>query len=168
MVERIGGWLMSSVWDTDAVLSWGRQCLDSGPRKIEVVVVDDLTGYLEILAELHRFDDVVDVVGRATNIADALELIVTVEPDLVIVNMAAPSADSLTLARFVHTCFPDVTVVMLSVTNSPHLRATCLISGAKAFIHKPDFQSEFERVLASRSSQVFEPNIAGIDLGGMD
>ncbi len=159
---------MSSAWDTDAVFSRGRQYLNSGPRRIEVVVVDDLTGYLEILAELHRFDDVVDVVGRATNIADALELIVTVEPDLVIVNMAAPSADSLTLARFVHTCFPDVTVVMLSVTNSPHLRATCLISGAKAFIHKPDFQSEFERVLASRSSQVFEPNIAGIDLGGMD
>ena len=159
---------MSSVWDTDAVLSWGRQCLDSGPRKIEVVVVDDLPGYLEILGELHRFEDVVDIVGRATNIADALELIVTVEPDLVIVDMAAPSADSLTLARFVHTCFPDVTVVMLSVTNSPHLRATCLISGAKAFIHKPDFQSEFERVLASRSSQVLEPNIAGIDLGGMD
>ncbi len=159
---------MSSVWDTDTVLSWGRQCLDSGPRKIEVVVVDDLTGYLEILAELHRFDNVVDVVGRATNIADALELIVTVEPDLVIVDMAAPSADSLTLARFVHTCFPDVTVLMLSVTNSPHLRATCLISGAKAFIHKPDFQSEFERALASRSSQVLEPNIAGIDLGGMD
>jgi|ERR1700730_6194999 hypothetical protein len=57
---------------------------------------------------------------------------------------------------------------LLCLTNSPRLRATCLISRAKAFIHKPDFQSEFERVLASRSSQVFEPNIAGIDLGGMD
>ncbi len=159
---------MSNAWDTDAVFSWERQCLDSGPSRIEVVVVDDLPGYLEILGELHRFEDVVDVVGRATNIADALELIATVEPDLVIMNVAAPSADSLTLARFVYTCFPDVMVVMISVKNSPRLRATCLISGAKTFIHKPNFQSEFERVLASRSSQVFEPNIAGIDLGGMD
>jgi DNA-binding NarL/FixJ family response regulator len=163
-----GGWLMSSAWDTDAVLSWGRQCLDSGPSRIEVVVVDDLPGYLEILGELHRFEDVVDIVGRATNIADALELIATVEPDLVVINVAGPSADSLTLARFVYTWFPDVTVVMLSVTNSPALRATWLTSGAQAFIHKPDFQSEFERVLPSRSSQVFEPNITGIDLGGMD
>jgi len=168
MIERIGGWLMSNAWDTDAVFSWERQCLDSGPSRIEVVVVDDLPGYLEILGELHRFEDVVDIVRRATNIADALELIATVEPDLVIMNVAAPSADSLALARFVYTCFPDVTVVMISVTNSLRLRAACLISGAKAFIHKPNFQNEFERVLASRSSQVFAPNIAGIDLGEMD
>jgi len=152
MVDRIGGPFMSSAWDTDAVPSGLRRHVDSGPRRIHVVVADDLPGCLGILEELARFEDTVEVVGQATSTAGAVELIAAVEPDLVIMNVAVPSGDSLTLSRVIYTCLPHVTIVMTSIANSPRLRATCLTSGAEAFIHKPDFQREFGRILTSKFS----------------
>ena len=44
------------------------------------------------------------------------------------------SRTTLTLARVVYTCLPKVMIVMISVADSPRLRATCLTSGAQAFI----------------------------------
>jgi pilus assembly protein CpaE len=121
-------------------------------RRPRVAVVDDSPNYQEIVCTLIEMDDMVDIIDRASNGADAIQTIAHLKPDLLIMDVEMPMVDGLAAAQFLSRHFPRTVIMLMSGDNSQQRRHACFESGARAFIFKPNFREEFLRAL----ERVFE------------
>src|SRR5512140_589979 len=90
--------------------------------RIRAVVVDDSPSYLEVVCAMLEVDDVVDVVARASNGADAIPAVANLRPDLLLMDVDMPLIDGLSAAAFVSVQFPSTKIVLMSAEDSPELR----------------------------------------------
>ena len=116
-------------------------------KRIRTVVVDDSATFLQVVCELLELDPLVDVVARADKGGEAIETVMKLKPDLVLMDVHMPYLDGLTLAWFFGKRFPSARVVLMSTDNTPELREACEDSGAMDFVHKENFREEFRAVL---------------------
>lgn len=112
-----------------------------GPdRLIRVLVVDDSATVRAVLARQLDADPALEVVGRAADGLEALELIAALRPDVVTLDIEMPRLDGLgTLERIMTEC--PTRVVMVSSLTAEGADATirALELGAVDFIEKPSF-----------------------------
>jgi DNA-binding NarL/FixJ family response regulator len=125
----------------------------AGEKRIRTVVVDDSETFLQVACELLELDPLVDLIARADKGGEAIETVMKLKPDLVLMDVHMPYLDGLTLAWFFAHRFPTARVVLMSTDDTPELRKACEQSGALDFVHKENFREEFraalERVRAS-------------------
>jgi two-component system, NarL family, nitrate/nitrite response regulator NarL len=124
-----------------------------GEKRIRTVVVDDSETFLQVACELLELDPLVDLIARADKGGEAIETVMKLKPDLVLMDVHMPYLDGLTLAWFFAQRFPAARVVLMSIDNTPELRQACEQSGAVAFVHKENFRPEFRAAL----DRVFVP-----------
>jgi CheY-like chemotaxis protein len=115
--------------------------------RIRTVVVDDSPTFLQIACELLELDPVIDLVARAGKGGEAIETVMKLRPDMVLMDVHMPYLDGLTLAWFFANRFPSVRVVLMSTDESPELRDACEAAGAFDFVHKENFRQEFGTVM---------------------
>lgn len=118
-------------------------------QRIRAVVADDSPCYLDIVCALLELDDIVDVVGRASDGAEAVRLALELDPDLVIMDVEMPYMDGLVAATLLCVQSSEAKIVMMSAEGSDERRAACMAAGADAFIHKPHFRQEILSILRS-------------------
>ena len=109
-------------------------------RLIRVLVVDDSATVRAVLARRLDADPTLEVVGRAADGLEALELIAELRPDVVTLDIEMPRLDGLgTLERIMDEC--PTRVVMVSSLTAEGADATirALELGAIDFIEKPSF-----------------------------
>jgi two-component system response regulator DesR len=119
----------------------------TGLKRIRTVVVDDSPTFLQVACELLELDPVIDLVARAGKGGEAIETVLKLQPDLVLMDVHMPYLDGLTLAWFFARRFPSSRVVLMSADKSPELREACETAGAFDFVHKENFREEFGTVL---------------------
>jgi chemotaxis response regulator CheB len=78
---------------------------DSG--RIRTVVVDDSPTFLQVACELLELDPVIDLVARAGKGGEAIETVMKLKPDMVLMDVHMPYLDGLTLAWFFANRFPS-------------------------------------------------------------
>lgn len=120
---------------------------EAGLKRIRTVVVDDSPTFLQVACELLELDPVIDLVARAGKGGEAIETVLKLQPDLVLMDVHMPYLDGLTLAWFFARRFPSSRVVLMSADESPELREACETAGAFDFVHKENFREEFGAVL---------------------
>jgi CheY-like chemotaxis protein len=126
-------------------------------HKLRAVVVDDSPNFIQVICALMELDEAVDVVGRATNGADAIQAVAHLQPDLVVMDVQMPLLDGLVAASFLWQQF-GTAIILMSGDESSQLREECLASGAVAFIYKPNFREEFMPALREIFALAEEPN----------
>jgi len=119
----------------------------AGPRRVRTVVVDDSQEFLEIACDLLELNPLLEVVARAEKGSAAMEAVLKLKPDLVLMDVHMPYLDGLTVASFFTGRFPAIKVVLMSSEDTPELRSASKSSGAIAFVHKENFREEFNAVL---------------------
>src|SRR5256885_5232827 len=62
-------------------------------RRVRVIVVDGSPQYLDVVCDLLDLQEIVDVIGRAANFDEAVQLVVNLQPDLVLMDIAMPYAN---------------------------------------------------------------------------
>lgn len=112
-------------------------------KRIRTVVVDDSETYLQVVCGLLELDPLIDVVARADKGGEAIETVVKLKPDMVLMDVHMPYLDGLTLTWFFANRFPLTRVVLMSSDNTPELRRACEDSGALDFVHKENFRQDF-------------------------
>jgi two-component system, chemotaxis family, protein-glutamate methylesterase/glutaminase len=115
--------------------------------RIRTVVVDDSPTFLQIVCELLEMDPAIDLVARAGKGGEAIETVMKLKPDMVLMDVNMPYLDGLTLAWFFNHRFPSARVVLMSTDESPELREACETAGAFDFVHKENFRQEFGTVM---------------------
>ena len=115
--------------------------------RIRTVVVDDSPTFLEVACELLELDPAIDLLARAGKGGEAIEIVMKLKPDMVLMDVNMPFLDGLTLAWFFAHRFPSARVVLMSTDESPELREACEEAGAFDFVHKENFRQEFGTVM---------------------
>jgi len=126
-------------------------------HKLRAIVVDGTPAGIEVVCTLLDFHEVVDVVGRASNIDEAFELAINLRPDLILLDIEMPSANLLVTALILCKTFAGIRIVGLCEENSIPARAPGLILDVDAFIHKANFREEFQRVMDALYGCCFMP-----------
>lgn len=116
-------------------------------RRLRTVVVDDSETFLQVACGLLELDPSIDLIAHAGKGGEAIETVLKLKPDLVLMDVHMPYLDGLTLAWFFGQRFPSARVVLMSSDNTPELRQACENVGALDFVHKENFRQEFGAAL---------------------
>jgi len=100
-----------------------------------VLVVDDNTGFRDSLVSLLDTDELV-VVGQAGNGAQALELIVSTNPDVVLMDVRMPLMDGIETTRRLKLLAPHVGIVALTGLEDQRAVRDMLVAGASGYVLK--------------------------------
>ncbi len=114
--------------------------------RIRAVVVDGSPTYLQAVCALLDFHEIVDLVGRAANFHESVQLVVDLQPDLIFVDLNMPCVDFLIALMVLSADFSDMKVVAMCREESIPLQAPGLILNVSAFIHKARIRQEFPAV----------------------
>src|ERR1043166_4127755 len=77
-----------------------------------------------------------DVIGEASNAADALKEAVLLEPDLVLVDISLDGSNGIDLVRILRGRLPEVRILMLSMHKEELHAERALRAGANGYIMK--------------------------------
>ena len=131
---------------------------------VRVFLVDDHHLFRSgVRAEL---GDTVEVVGEASEVEAAVEMIGERLPDVVLVDVHMPSGGGETVIRGVLAEHPDVKFLALSVSDAPEDVIAVIRAGARGYVTKtisgPELVDAIRRV--ADDDVVFSPRLAGFVL----
>ena len=129
-----------------------------------VVIVDDHS--LFRAGVRHELDGLVDVLGDAPSVEDAVPLIVDAEPDVVLLDVHMPGGGGLEVIRQVGERRPAQKFLALSVSDAPEDVIAIIRAGARGYVTKTISGAELAdavRTIADGDA-VFSPRLAGFVL----
>ena len=109
----------------------------TSPRtsEVRVLVVDDNAGFRESLVSLLDTGEL-HVVGQAADGAEALTLMMSVEPDVVLMDVRMPSMGGVEATRRLKAMRPDIGVVALTGNEDQRAVRDMLVAGASGYVLK--------------------------------
>jgi DNA-binding NarL/FixJ family response regulator len=123
-----------------------------GTAPMRVVLVDDHQMVLDGLAAMLRPHAArIEIVGQTTDAAAAVDLVASVRPDVVLLDVRLKGASGLDLCQDLLTRLPEVRVVFLTVYDDEQYLFQALRAGASGFLLKrvtgQELVGHLERVL---------------------
>lgn len=115
---------------------------------VKILIVDDSIAFRDRLrrhlAEAAPFE----VAGEASSGKDALALIETVEPDIILLDLEMPGGSGLAVLRRLRDLGSAIPVIIMTNHASYRVRERCVALGAHAVIDKLEISSRLLSVLA--------------------
>ena len=103
--------------------------------KIRVLIVDDDESIVSLMSRTLTSNQGVEVIGSASNGAEAVTMAEDLRPDVVIMDVDMPIMDGLEATRRIKRDHPTIVVVLVS--GSADLLAASVSAGADGYIAKP-------------------------------
>jgi two-component system, NarL family, invasion response regulator UvrY len=117
------------------------------PTRKRTLVVDDSETILHAICSLLEHHDVVEVAGRAESGTQAIDIVLEIKPDLILMDADMPGMSGLRTALLLSQMAAGTDVILMSMDTSPRFHAACAGCGAKAVIYKPRFLRELSALL---------------------
>ncbi|MDJ0496932.1 MAG: response regulator transcription factor [Acidimicrobiia bacterium] len=129
-----------------------------------VFIVDDHDLFRAgVRAEL---PDDLEVIGDASEVDAAIEMIRERQPDLVLVDVHMPAGGGRAIIEGVHTTHPDIRFLAISASDAPEDVVATVRAGARGYVTKTvspaDLAAAIRRVI--EGDAVFSPKLAGFVL----
>lgn len=125
-------------------------------KKITLILVDDHQLVRDgIKALLHGTDDI-EIIGEASCGKELFELLNTLKPDLLIMDISLPEISGIEITRTLGRDFPGIKILMLSMYNSEDFILNSIKAGAKGYLPKNTSRNELlEAIYAIHSGEDF-------------
>ena len=120
-------------------------------EKIKLMLVDDHLVVRMGIASILSFDPDFEVVGQADSGAEALSMVQTLDPDVVIMDLMMPDMDGVEATRQIHAVRPDVRILVLTSFGTSVEVHHAIEAGATGALVKTSTQDE----ICSAVRQVF-------------
>ena len=126
---------------------------------ITLLIAEDQRLFRQSLRLLLDCEDDLEVVGEAMDGREAVDLCVTLKPDIVLMDVDMPKLDGITATRLIRGCLPDIKVLMLSVHDEDARIVAAIQAGACGYVLKDADHKEFLRIIraTSRTEPVVSP-----------
>jgi pilus assembly protein CpaE len=106
-------------------------------KKIRILVVDDVPESRDSISKLLRFESDMEVVGAAGEGREAVQKVLQLNPDIVLMDINMPDMDGITAASMISQQAPNTAVIMMSVQNEADYLRRSMQAGAREFLVKP-------------------------------
>jgi DNA-binding NarL/FixJ family response regulator len=129
---------------------------------VSVLVADDhpvfRAGMVTVLQDL----DDIDVVGQAANGREAVELVGSLHPDVVLMDLRMPEVGGLEATARIKVEHPDTAVIVLTMDSDDDSIFAALRAGARGYLLKESDGLDVERAITgvARGEAVFGAGIA--------
>ena len=123
---------------------------------VRVVVVDDHTLVRQGIVGLLASQSDIDVVGQAGNAREAMAVIASVAPDVVLMDIAMPGQSGLDATREIRDRFPAVQVLVVTIHDREDYLFQALRAGAAGYVLKgAEVQDLLEAVRTAQRGEVY-------------
>ncbi|MFU8796081.1 MAG: response regulator [Dehalococcoidia bacterium] len=129
---------------------------------IRVLVTDDHAIVRDGVCALLAVTDDIEAIGEATNGREALEMVASLMPDIVLMDIVMPLMDGLEATRRIHRKFPETKVIVLTQYEDREYVLPVIEAGASGFVSKAAAASELLSAIRSvyRGDSFLSPSIA--------
>jgi DNA-binding NarL/FixJ family response regulator len=132
--------------------------------RVRVFLVDDHRLFLSgVRAELGRE---FEVVGSASDVAEAIEGIRTTRPDVTLLDVHMPEGGGVAVLEAMAASHPDIRFLALSVSDAPEDVIEVIRAGARGYVTKTIAPTELVEAVRRihEGDAVFSPRLAGFVL----
>jgi len=119
---------------------------------VGILVVDDHLIVREGLRWMLGRDSGLEVVAEAENAAQAMEVLSTTRPDVVLLDIHLPDRSGLEALRDIRERFPEIPVVILTMSDDPEYVEEAVRSGASGYLVKNAPQAELVRAVQAAAA----------------
>lgn len=131
----------------DRIGTFQRSC-PSRNHRLRVVVAEASPHYIETVLDLLALHEIVDLLGRAANFEETIQLVVNHQPDLILLDLDMVSANLIIPAIILSITAP-VMIVGMSAVASVRSYADDVLMAVDALLHKEDLLREFVPVVGA-------------------
>ena len=111
---------------------------ESSVRRIRVLLADDHRVLRQGLAHLLGEQPDFDVVGEASDGQEAVDMALTIRPDVVVMDVSMPALDGVEATRVLLAQLPAIRVIGLSMHEDEKIATAMYAAGAVCFLTKGD------------------------------
>lgn len=122
-------------------------------KPAHIVIAEDNAVAREVLRGVIMRDEAFKLVGEAVNGHVALELVKSLRPDLVCLDVMMPGLDGLSVMRSISDDCPETRVVLVTGQATSEVVSEALSQGASALVVKPYSAQKLLRALHSALSK---------------
>lgn len=123
--------------------------------KVRVLLVDDHTVVRKGLRLAFGLEDDLEVVGEAANGREALDLVESLKPDVVVMDLLMPVMDGVEATRALRASHPEVEVVALTSVLEDRMVVDVVEAGAAGYMLKESRPDDlFDAVRAAARGEV--------------
>lgn len=126
-----------------------------------ILIADDHLIIRQGLRLILETEEALDLVGEASDGAEALQLCAELRPDVVLMDLRMPGMDGITAIEKLRQSQPEIAVVILTTFNEDELMLRGIRAGAKGFLLKDtDRGTLFDTIrAAARGETLLKPEI---------
>ncbi len=125
-----------------------------GNTQIRVLIADDHRLFAEALEAILATDARIEVVGRASDGAEAVQLFEDVEPDIVLMDISMPVLDGIQAAQEIRKQDGKARILMLTGSNSRADVDRARQAGAAGYVTKDRIAAELIDAIVSTAKPV--------------
>ena len=122
-------------------------------QPIRILIVDDHRLFAEALEAILAAESTIEVVGRARNGAEALEMTLDLDPDVVLMDISMPVMDGVEATRRIREARPDACVLMLTGSNAVADVDRSRDAGAAGYVTKDRIASELVEAIVETAAR---------------
>lgn len=114
---------------------------------INVLVVDDQNLTHRLIETYLQKDEEIKIIGFATNGQDAIEQILSLKPDVVLMDVEMPKLDGLSATKIITEKFASTKVLILTVHDNENHLSKAIENGAKGYLLKTTTPQELKNAI---------------------
>lgn len=114
---------------------------------VRILIVDDHKLIRQGIAQFLENDEKYVLTGEASEGIEALEFLESNQIDLVLTDISMPHMDGIELAKNIHSEYPDIKIVGLTIMNDNNHIKKLMNAGAVGYILKNCSESELKKAL---------------------
>lgn len=111
-------------------------------EKIKIILVDDHRIFRDGLKSLLSEVDFIDVIGEASGGKELLEILKTLKPDLLIVDISMKDMSGIEVSKHIVTNYPDIKIMILSMHTNEEFVINAVKAGVNGYLSKDASKEE--------------------------
>ena len=114
---------------------------------IRVLIADDHAVVREGIRHVLSVDSAFDVVGEASNGAEAVSLAQSLQPDVIVLDLSMPELSGLAAAEQIRTTTPAARILVLSIHDHEEYVRQSVKAGAQGYLRKDSSPAELRSAI---------------------
>lgn len=118
-------------------------------KKINLLIADDHTMFLQGIVSLLEQEPEINIVGKAVNGIEALEIIKQQAVDLIILDISMPEMDGIELSKILKKEYPAVKILIVSTHSNASIISRLIRIGVNGYLLKNAEKSELLKAITT-------------------